>query len=64
VENWAWEQVKQIIKDPKLVKAAVERWHQTGPDAQLSDELASARATLAKQEGGRAVLISRGVNAA
>jgi hypothetical protein len=46
IEAWVWERVDEILSNPSIITAELERREQNGPDESLSDELQSASSHL------------------
>lgn len=50
VEDWVWEQVASILRDPEVIVAELRRREEEGPDPVLSGDLETAKRELAKIE--------------
>jgi site-specific DNA recombinase len=46
VESWVWDQISNILRDPSIIAAELDRMAQDGPQESLSEELESATSRL------------------
>jgi hypothetical protein len=50
IEGWVWEQVTNVLRNPELIAAEVQRRQMSGPDPMLTEGLANTRERLARIE--------------
>jgi site-specific DNA recombinase len=59
MNNWIWEEVKAILRDPSIVEREVVKLEKGSPNQQLTRDLESAKRQLNKVERGLQALLHR-----
>src|SRR5690348_8235802 len=58
-EDWVWDRISAVLRDPNLIAEELRRRQDEGPDATLTSDLETARRELARREKKQADLMRR-----